>query len=120
MRLPFLLGGSIMADTNVYKMFDALTNYDLKNLIQDFRNKLFSDTIKDEIWEQQRPGHQRRESQYRFLNRMDLLIIIYGFIKEEIKRIDEAPLDQVPLLINEEWPCPQLTERVKRRLMHAK
>jgi hypothetical protein len=38
---------------------------------------------------------------------------------EEITRIDDTPLEDLPTLINEDWSCPQLLERIKWRLSNA-
>jgi hypothetical protein len=103
----------------IYKMFDGLSNKELRMLIVDVRSKVLKGLL-EEVFDQERSGHASRESQYKFLNRLDLLYIIYGLLAPEIRLIDETPMDDVPLLINHEWSCPQLTERVKRRLRIGK
>lgn len=102
-----------------FKMFDEFSNFELRRLARDLVDTI-PENLRTEIWAQERKGHESHGTQFRFLNRLDLLYIIYGYLKEEIKRIDETPLDQVPLLINEKWSCPLLKERVLRRLKIAK
>lgn len=54
-------------------------------------------------------------SQIKRLNRMDLIQILYAILMPEIKRIDEASVDELPLLLNENWTVPQLKERLLDR-----
>jgi len=102
-----------------FKMFDAVSNFELRLLARTLIQKL-PDNISTEIYRQERNGHESQGSQFRFLNRLDLLNIIYGYLMPEIKRIDETPLDDLPTLINVEWSCSKLTARVNWRLAHAK
>ena len=52
-------------------------------------------------------------TQIRFMNRYDLLTVIYIVLKDEIDKIDHTPYNDLALLINDEWSHPE----VKRRLM---
>lgn len=68
-------------------------------------------------------GHEIRlssTSQIRRLNRMDLIQILYSILMPEINKIDEASLDELPLLLNEKWTVPELVERIKDRLREGK
>lgn len=100
--------------------FIELSNWELRNLIEEHFGKL-PHSIYDEIDEQdvRRGGAETRGSQMHFLNRYDLLRIIYSLKTSEINRIDNTPIEDVPLLLNEQWSCPQLTERVKWRLANG-
>lgn len=107
-------------EKETYKMFDALTNFELWRLALKLNDTL-PENLRTEIWAQERKGHESRGSQFKFLNRLDLLNIIYGYIKEEIRYIDEAPLNKVPLLLfNNDWSVPQLKERLSRRMKLAR
>ena len=98
-----------------YKMFDATSNFELRQLARDLPWTA-PEYIKDELSVQERNGHESHGSQIRFLNRIDLLHFIYGWILPEIQRIDRASKEELPLLINETWSCLQLHERVLHRL----
>ena len=101
-----------------YKMFDATTNFELRRIAMDLPYTAPS-YIRDEIAIQERNGHESHGSQIRFLNRVDLLHYIYGWILPEIRRIDGASKEELPLLVNEPWSCPQLRERVLWRLKNV-
>jgi hypothetical protein len=108
-----------MPDKAVYKMFDACTNADLRQIIGDVQRKKIYSKLWEEVDEQERKGKRSRDSQMTYLNRCDLLLILYGMLVEEITRIDDTPLEDLPTLINEDWSCPQLLERIKWRLSNA-
>jgi len=61
-------------------------------------------------------SHKVRSSQFKFLNRHDLAKILYGMLGADMLKIDTCPVEDLPLLVNEEWMHPLLLERVKNRL----
>lgn len=105
--------------TEPYLMFHALTNFELRRMARDLPYKVAGDTLIKEITSQERPGHHSSGNQIRFLNRADLLCYIYGWLLPEIRLIDGASKEELPLLINKEWSCPQLHERVLWRLRNV-
>lgn len=98
------------------KMFGKETNWDLKQLLLNLirqrvnnNNNLYGEVS----------AHETRissTSNYNMLNKHDLLQLIYAIIYPEIKLIDESNLENLPLLINNQWSCPQLQERLLNRM----
>lgn len=101
-----------------YMMFIEDSNNQLIDLINKMFERKLSSNMLDEIDEQQvrRGGAETRSSHTSTLTREDLLKIIYAIISDEIQRINGASIEDLPLLINKEWSCPQLKERVLHRL----
>jgi len=95
------------------------------NLIRLLRN-LLKDTIPttrvNEIYEQtaRRGGPLPRSDHFEDLTREALLKLIYAILAPELERIDNAKIEDLPLLINETWSCPELLARIKWRLSNAK
>lgn len=107
-----------MSEENpVFKMFEALDNFDLRQLYKKLVHERLPDALRSEIFAQEKKISSG--SQVKRLNRTDLLEAIYLALLPEIQRIDTAPIEDLPLLVNEEWPIPQLTERVKWRLANG-
>jgi len=102
----------------VFEMFRERTNFELRHLALDLLHKRIPDHLHKEIFKHEK-GRGSDSNQFKKLNKIDLLKIIYISLMPEIKRIDTTPLEDVPLLINEEWPVPELKERVRRRLEHG-
>ena len=50
------------------------------------------------------------------LNRKDLVKLLYAMLIPERLKIDQTSLDELPLLVNEEWSVPELKERVIDRM----
>jgi hypothetical protein len=119
-----------------YLMFQGVSNWDLIALIRNIRrNKLGTykgihidrrgDLLPTDgvgahesiLMEIELQEHAKvRESQFKFLNRSDLLDIIYMAIIDEIKVIDEAPYEKLDALKYRQWSCPQLVERIEHRI----
>jgi hypothetical protein len=101
-----------------YMMFIDCSHKDLVNLLHKLIEKKLSSNIRDEIDEQgiRIGGPETRTVQFSKLTRDDLLKVIYSIISDEIQRIDGASIEDLLLLINEEWVCPQLKERLLCRL----
>lgn len=102
-----------------YLMFDATTNEELREMVQDLAKKIAGDNLIIEIISQERKGHPSKGNQLMFLNRLDLLNYLYGWLLPEIRQIDGASKEELPLLINKEWSCPQLHERILWRLRNV-
>lgn len=105
-------------------LFKNKSHWDLINLLrQIFDNNAISPNGETtSIYEEMHANLNRvcETSQIRRLNKYDLIQIIYAILMPEIKRIDEAPLDELPLLLNEKWTTPELIERIKDRLREGK
>jgi len=101
-----------------YMMFIDCSHKDLVNLLHKLIEKKLSSNMLDEIDEQgiRVGGPEIRTVLFYELTRDDLLKVIYSLIADEIRKIDEASMEDLPLLINEEWSCPQLKERLLYRL----
>ena len=99
-----------------YLMFKGISNWDLISVIRFIRrNKLNThESIYKEIELQE---HKKvRESQFKFLNRSDLLDLIYMAIIDEIKLIDETPYEKLDAIRYRQWSCSQLVERIEHRI----
>lgn len=98
------------------KIFGKDTNWDLQQLLLNLirqrvnnENNLYGEVS----------AHETRvssTSNYNMLNKHDLLKLIYAIIYPEIKMIDESPIEDLPLMINNQWSCPQLKERLLNRM----
>lgn len=97
-------------------LFKKMTNLELYYIIRNLETKLPRYLIQELRDQKEKGGKRSHGNQYHFLNRADRLMIIYMALAPEMQRIDSAPMDQLPLLINEEWSCPQMKERVLWRL----
>jgi hypothetical protein len=102
----------------VFEMFKERTNFELRHLALDLLNKKIPDPLYNEIFKHEK-GRGSDSTQFKRLNKTDLLKIIYISLLPEITRIDTSPLEEVPLLLNEEWSVPELKERVRRRLEYV-
>ena len=105
-----------------FKMFGHLSNRQLIELMDNIlyhkiKDAKPNDALLLELFDHD-PG-KSKSSQYRHLNKLDILKIIYVVILPEILRIDSTPLDQLPLLINETWTCKELENRLKWRLING-
>jgi hypothetical protein len=98
------------------KIFSKDTNFDLQQLLINLirqrvnnENNLYGEVS----------AHETRvssTSNYTLLNKPDLLKLIYAIIYPEIRQIDDAPIENLPLMINNQWSCPQLKERLINRM----
>lgn len=102
----------------MFVMFKDRTNFELKWMIIDLLHKRIPDYLYSEISRHEK-GRGSDGNQLKKLNRVDLLKIIYIILAPEINRIDTAFLEDLPMLINEEWPVPELAERVRWRLEYG-
>jgi hypothetical protein len=97
-------------------MFKHLTNKKLITLLRE----LIHDTVeksKDLYTEVQADlKYNPQSSGMYFLNRGDLLNIIYTILSPEIILIDNYPVDKLPLLINHPWSIPELKTRYENRM----
>lgn len=104
-------------------MFKALDNYALLQLLRSIQDKKLGiipdvgipeGALYDEVC-----THEKRmssSSHHNKLNRLDLVSLIYAILYSEIKEIDDCPIDNLPTLMNKEWSCPQLQDRVLSRM----
>lgn len=101
-----------------YMMFGGISNQDLISLLRSLiRLKLNTHT--DAFVELDQHEHPRTKgSQFRFLNRSDLLELIYSILIAEIKLIDETPYDKLEALRHRLWSCSQLVDRIEYRITH--
>jgi hypothetical protein len=104
-----------------HMMFLECTNQELLSLLKNLFNKKLSKNMSEEIDEQylRKGGPETRSEHFDMLTRNDLLMLIYSILADEIRRIDEATIEEVGLLINETWSCPQLADRVNWRFRNA-
>jgi hypothetical protein len=104
-----------------HMMFLNVSNKDLIVLLKTLFFFNLNAKLIEEIEEQheRRGGAEIRNEHFNKMTRDDLLRIIYTIIAPEINRIDNTPLEDLGLLLNETWSCPQLTERIKWRLENA-
>jgi hypothetical protein len=104
-----------------HMMFIECSNDQLLSLLKDLFRKKLSKNINEEIDEQyfRKGGPETRSEHFNMLTRNDLLSLIYAILSDEIRRIDEATIEEVGLLINETWSCPQLADRVNWRFRNA-
>lgn len=98
------------------KIFSKSTNWDLRQLLDKLiRQRVNNDNgLYGEV-----SAHETRisgSSNYNMLNKPDLLKLIYAIIYPEIKLIDESPMENLPLMMNNEWSCPELKERLLNRM----
>jgi hypothetical protein len=101
-----------------HMMFLDVPATELVLLLRRLLKQTITETRCTEIYEQtaRRGGPLPRSDHFEDLTREALLKLIYAILAPELERIDNAPVNDLPLLINETWSCPQLTERVKWRL----
>lgn len=102
-----------------FKMFNALSNLELKRLIQDLYTKKLPKNLFSEVYAQER-GRGSKSTALLKLNRVDLLLIAYALLRDEIEIIDAATERDYPELINRTWSCHQLTERLQYRIACCK
>jgi hypothetical protein len=104
-----------------HMMFMECSNDQLLSLLKDLFQKKVSKNMSDEIDEQylRKGGPETRSEHFNMLTRNDLLMLIYAILSDEIQRIDDATIEEVGLLINETWSCPQLADRVNWRFRNA-
>lgn len=102
----------------MYEMFKGKTNKYLRELLFDLMEARIRKPIQGgDIMSEIMPQCKRSvSSQISLLNRFDLLKIIYCILQPDITKIDTAPIQEIPLLLKEDYRCEELTERVKRRL----
>lgn len=98
-----------------YLMFGTYTLLGLKRTCNDvLSKKLREGHLGDDVAAVEELNSQTsRGSQFRFLNRYDVLSILYASLKDEVDKIDNTPFKDLPLLTNVEWSHPE----VKRRLL---
>ena len=107
-----------MADCDTYKMFGRHTNKSLLNLLNELIANRIRDTPENYRYTNEIKNHEANVSSthLRLLNKSDLLSLIYSILYPEIIRIDNAKTQELPLMINEEWSCPELKERLNKRM----
>jgi len=96
------------------KIFSKDTNFDLLQLLKKLIDQRVNNNLYGEV-----TSHETRlsgSSFYHMLNKHDLLMLIYAIISPEIKQIDDAKPEELPLMINNVWSCPQLKERLLNRM----
>ena len=100
-----------------FQMFKGRTIPELRDILRNILNsKLRSvSTISVELALQQHP--KVKSCQWRFLNRTDLLELIYGLIAPEIEMIDTSPIYKLEGLKKQNWTCPQLVDRISYRIL---
>jgi len=102
-----------------YVMFGEKDNYDLRQLLYGLINMRLGDSSNDKDLSNEVYDHEKRmsdSSQFKRLNRGDLVSLIYSIIYPEIMLIDTCSKDDLPMLMNKKWSCPELEERLKRRM----
>lgn len=97
-------------------MFINKTNYELRQLLYALLHVKLRGSLYDEVYEHERMGHKRKDSQISFLNRIDLVQFLYAILLPEIKLIDDTPLNDIPKLLNHHWSCQELKDRVLERM----
>jgi hypothetical protein len=101
-----------------YLMFGSYTLFGLRRAFEDVRSKKLRDgyLIDDAEAVEELESNRASGSQVHFLNRYDLLGILYAELKDEIDRIDRTPFNDLALLISVEWSHPEVMRRLMWRL----
>jgi len=103
-----------MSESKFTPLFSYYTNKKLIELLHNIPRKKCEGYLWDEIYAHEtRPS---KESQFKFLNKLDLVKTLYACLIDEIKEIDDTPLEDVPKLLNREWSIPELKDRVNFRM----
>jgi hypothetical protein len=99
-------------------MFQHLTNAQLKTRIRDIFSRRIEDNSDNTLFEELNMDTKTISSSsgMSFLNRRDLLKLLYTIIYPEIILIDNTPAENLALYINYPWSIPELKTRYNNRL----
>lgn len=104
-------------------MFKALDNWGILQLLRSIQDKklgIIPDVgISEGALYNEVCTHEKRMSSVSHLNklnRLDLVSLLYAMLYHEIKEIDSCPKDDLPTLMNKEWSCTQLHDRLLSRM----
>ena len=87
-------------------LFSECSNTELRHLIDNLFQKRVPTPFIDEmiLAAKAKKRKKTRGSQMRFLNREDLLAIVYNIVAPEVTEIDNCPEHDLPKLINRMEP----------------
>jgi hypothetical protein len=99
-------------------MFQHYTNIQLRKLIKTISHNRIGDNTNNPLFNETRldPKNSSCSSGMWFLNRGDLLELLYTILYPEIILIDNTPAENLALYINYPWSIPELKTRYNNRM----
>lgn len=99
-------------------MFQNKTNSQLRNIIGALFSNRIEDNNSNSLFDEinNDPKSMSSSSGMSFLNRRDLLQLLYTILYPEIILIDSTPVEDLPKLINYTWSITELKTRYENRM----
>jgi hypothetical protein len=99
-------------------MFRQFTNDQLLKKIGTIFSERIGDNSDNTLFEEINtdPKNLSSSSGMKFLNRRDLLQLLYTILYPEIILIDTTPVEDIPKLINYPWSITELKTRYENRM----
>lgn len=99
-------------------MFQNKTNSQLRNIIGALFSNRIEDNNSNSLFDEinNDPKSMSSSSGMSFLNRRDLLQLLYTILYPEIILIDSTPVEDLPKLINYTWSIMELKTRYENRM----
>jgi hypothetical protein len=101
-----------------YIMFGGYDRTDLSRALKDILPLKLDTQRLGEVIVLEELIKEKSKSVLSTLSRSDLYFLLYALLLPEIRKIDDAPLNKLPKMVNEQWSHPELRNRLLWRIEH--